>query len=281
MLPVLLLACASAPPASPILRFTAIPDQDATLLQQRFAPVAAYLSDALGVPVRYQPSADYGASVEMFKNGDVMLAWLGGLTGVQARAAVPGATAIAQGAEDPQYYSYFIANESTGLVRGERFPVAIADLSFTFGSPSSTSGRLMPEHFIRQHTGQSPDDFFSQPVGFSGAHDQTAALVEGGQVQAGVLSYTTYDAMVAEGKLDPEKARIIWRTPTYADYNFTAHPDLETTFGDGFTARLQGALIAIEDPDLLRAFSRSAIIPASDADFAPIEAVARALDMVQ
>ena len=46
------------------------------------------LSAKLGVPVEYVPSRDYQASVDMFKNGDVHLAWFGGLTGVQAGSTV-------------------------------------------------------------------------------------------------------------------------------------------------------------------------------------------------
>jgi len=128
-----------------VLRFSAIPDQNSTELQEKFQPLASYLSNRLGVPVEYVPSRDYQASVEMFKNEDVHLAWFGGLTGVQARGAVEGARAIAQGAADPQYYSYFIAHKDSGLERSDDFPQVISNLRFTFGSESSTSGRLMPE----------------------------------------------------------------------------------------------------------------------------------------
>ena len=75
------------------LRFTAIPDQNTTELERKFAPVADYLTGELGVPVEYVASRDYQASVEMFKNGEIQLAWFGGLTGVQARHAVEGARA--------------------------------------------------------------------------------------------------------------------------------------------------------------------------------------------
>ncbi|MDG1478663.1 MAG: putative selenate ABC transporter substrate-binding protein [Myxococcota bacterium] len=284
MLFLLLLACTGTPePAetAPVLTFSAIPDQDTARLKERFDPVAAHLSEALGVPVAYVPATDYTASVEMFRSGDIQLAWFGGLTGVQARQAVPGAQAIAQGVEDPQYRSYFIAHESTGLQASEAFPEAIGGLTFSFGSESSTSGRLMPEHFIRQHTGRAPADFFTAGHSFSGAHDKTAKLVESGQVQAGVLSYTTWDAMVAEGRLDLSQAHIIWTTPAYADYNFTAHPDLETRYGEGFTDRLAAVLVDITDPALLSAFQRSGLIAAQDSDYDTIAAVAQELDMVR
>jgi phosphonate transport system substrate-binding protein len=269
----------AAPAAT--LRFSAIPDDNTTELAEKYGPVADHLSATLGVPVEYVPAADYGASVEMFKNGDIQLAWFGGLTGVQARQAVPGAHAIIQGAEDPVYYSYFIANASTGLKRSEEFPAGIAPLKFTFGSTKSTSGRLMPEYFIRKNTGKAPSEFFEHEYGFSGSHDKTIEQVAAGAYEAGAVSYTTYDAWVAEDRVDPEKVPVIWKTPEYADYNFTAHPDLERMFGEGFTRRLQQALVDMDDPGLLRAFRRSDLIPARDEDFAKILEVARSLDMAR
>lgn len=267
--------------AAKTLRYSAIPDQNTTELIQRFEPLTKYLSEQLGVPVEYVPARDYQASVEMFRNGDIQLAWFGGLTGVQARAAVQGAHAIAQGEVDPQYYSYFIANKSTGLERSDDFPAAIADLTFTFGSESSTSGRLMPEFFIHENTGKNPSEFFTQPFGFSGSHDKTCELVEAGRFQAGVVNYVVYDKRVAAGELDPEICRVIWKTPTFADYNFTAHPALETRFGAGFTQKLQDTLCSIEDEHLLSALPRKKLIPARDEEFAGIAAVARELGMVR
>lgn len=264
-----------------ILRFSAIPDQNTTRLKQKFDPVGAHLSSVLGVPVEYIPATDYTAVVQMFKGGDIQLAWFGGLTGVQARAAVPGARAIAQGAEDPEYRSYFIVHHSVDLARSKEFPSAIRDLSFTFGSDASTSGRLMPEFFIREESGLSPGDFFTQQPGFSGSHDKTAKMVESGAVQAGAISYKAYEALVERGAVDPKLAKIIWETPSYPDYNFTAHPSLDATFGEGFTDKLQAALLGISDPSLLDAFPRSSLIAAKNADFDRVEDVAQLLKMVR
>jgi phosphonate transport system substrate-binding protein len=267
---------------APILRFTAIPDHNATELKQKFDPVAQHLSRELEIKVEYVPAADYQASVEMFKNGDVLLAWFGGLTGVQAREAIPGARAIVQGEEDPQYYSFFIAHESTGLERSEDFPTAISALPFSFGSESSTSGRLMPEHFIREHTGKSPKEFFSEPFGFSGSHPKTAEFVaDGSKIKAGVLNYKTYDAMVADGRIDPKVCRIIWKTPYYADYNFTAHPKIDEVFGAGTIDKVQATLTAISDESLLAAFQRKSLIKTTNAEFDGIKRVAYNLGMIR
>lgn len=263
------------------LKFSAIPDQERTELKEKFDALAKHLSDELGVEVKYVASSDYKASVEAFKNGDIQLAWFGGLTGVQARHAVEGARAIAQGKSDPVFKSYFIAHQATGLGQTDEFPQDLGKLTFSFGSESSTSGRLMPEFFLRENTNKSPEEFFASPPTFSGSHDKTVELVESGQVQTGVVNFKVYDKRVAEGKTDPEVCKVVWVTPEYADYNFTAHPDLETMFGEGFTEKLQRTLIAIDDPELLSAFPREALIEATNEDFAGIEAVAKDLGFLR
>ena len=85
----------------------------------------------------------------------------------------------------------------------------------------------MPEYFIRKSTGKSPQELFEKPVGFSGSHDKTIELVTSGQYQVGAVNYRVYDQRVAQKKTDPDVVRVIWRTPRYADYNWSAQPDLD------------------------------------------------------
>ena len=131
---VTLLVSASAVAQSPTFVFTAIPDQDETRLVERFSHFAKYLETKLNVPVKYVPVKTYPAAVTAFINNDVQLAWFGGYTGVQARHAVPGSEAIAQGAEDVNFKSYFIANSDTGLKFSKDFPAGIQGKTLLFGS---------------------------------------------------------------------------------------------------------------------------------------------------
>ena len=267
-----------------VLTFTAIPDQNTTELEQRFDRVAAHLSEVLGIEVDYVPVTDYTASVEAFTNGDVQLAWFGGLTGVRARRAVEGSRAIAQGTIDPEYVSYFVANPGSGLEPGGKgpFPEEFAGKQFTFGSDSSTSGRLMPEYFIRQATGQAPDEFFGHDNRYSGSHDKTWEQVQNGSVELGAMSYTTYDKRLAEGKIDPSKCFIAWITPGYPDYSWNAHPAIDDMFGAGTIDRLQEALTSITDEALLAALDRpEGMMEASNEDFEPLVDLADQLGLLR
>ena len=262
------------------LYFSAIPDEDETALVERFSEVADYLEDRLGVEVEYLPVKDYPAAVTAFRNDQVQLAWFGGLTGVQARLLTPGSRAIAQGREDQAFVTYFIANEATDLTEAEEFPIAARGMSFTFGAQTSTSGRLMPDYFIREATGEAPEEFFSD-VGFSGDHSQTLRLVASGAYQVGALNFAVYDQAVAKGAPEVESAHVIWRTPAYPDYNWTIRGDVDERWGEGFAGRVQAALLDMTDPDLLAAFPREGFVPAANEDYAPIEDVARELDLLE
>ncbi|NVJ52678.1 MAG: putative selenate ABC transporter substrate-binding protein [Campylobacteraceae bacterium] len=259
--------------------FTAIPDQDETQLKERFSLLADYLSKELGVNAKFIPVKSYSASIAAFRNNQVQLAWFGGLSGVRARLIVPNAVAIAQGIEDTQFHSYIIANASTGLEKSDSIPAGIKGKTFTFGSKGSTSGRLMPEYFIRQAFNKSPNDIFEK-VGFSGNHSKTIALVQSGAYEVGAVNFKVWDRELKEGKIDTSKVKVLYKTPAYPDYQFTARGDLDKTYGKGFTKKLQEALIAIKDEKILKAFPRSGFIKAENKDFEPILETGRKIGII-
>jgi phosphonate transport system substrate-binding protein len=260
--------------SKPTFVFTAIPAQDETRLVERFTRVADLLQKKLGVTVKYLPVKSYPAAVTAFVNGQVQLAWFGGFTGVQARSRVEGSEAIAQGAEDVKFKSFFIANTKTGLKPGKDFPKGVSGKTFTFGSRSSTSGRLMPEYFIRKEFGKGPEEVFSR-VGFSGDHSRTIQLVQSGAFETGVLDFTVWGLEDKAGKIDHSKVQVIWESPTFPDYQWTVRGDVDKTFGAGFKEKLRAALLSIDDPEIMKQFARSKFIPAKNSDYAPIAEVGK------
>lgn len=268
----------------PTFVFTAIPDADESRLQQRFNKVAVYLSKKLNVNVDYIPVKSYGAAVTAFRNDQVQLAWFGGLSGVRARALVPGSEAIAQGFEDQSFKSYIIAHHSSGLKKNSDLSQVFADfdtqdMTFTFGSKGSTSGRLMPEYYLREEFKAAPDDTFSR-VGFSGDHSRTIAQVQSGAYQVGAVNYKVWEKELASGKIDTSKVSVIWTTPTYPDYQWTIRGDVDQRFGAGFEALVRKTLLEMDDEDLLASFPRQSFIPASNEDYAPIENTAREIGLI-
>jgi phosphonate transport system substrate-binding protein len=262
--------------AADTLRVSAIPDESPTELQRKFEPLGKYLEGQLGMPVKFVPVTDYAAVVEALGAGKVDLAWLGGFTYVQAKLRTNGtAVPLVQREEDARFTSKFITAsddiKTFADLKGKRF---------AFGSPSSTSGHLMPRHFLAE-AGVSPETDFAN-VAFSGAHDATAAFVAAGKVDAGALNASVWDKLVAQGKVDTAKVRVFATTPTYFDYNWTVRGDLDAALQE----KIRAAFLALDPAnaehkailDLQRA---SRFIATEPANYDGIESAARSAGLIK
>ncbi|MCW6006557.1 putative selenate ABC transporter substrate-binding protein [Micromonospora sp. CPCC 205371] len=279
----LLAACGDNEPggqAAGPLTISAIPDQDPELLGRLYRSVAERFASATANAVAYQPVTDYTAVVRAFEVGDIHLAWVGGLTGVQARDRVSGATAIAQRDIDQDFHSLFIANKAAGLasfddIGGLRM---LAGHTLTFGSETSTSGRLMPQYFMEQ-AGLDPAALKGKP-GFSGSHDATIEAVASGSFEVGAVNEQVWKATKEKGKVNLDDVVVLWRTPGYADYHWLARPDIDVTFGAGTTQAIVDLLLGLDpskpaDADILKLFGATSFVATTNASYDQIEAVAR------
>ena len=285
--PWLAAAQAQASKDQPLLRIGAIPDQNPEKLNRLYGLVAAALERQLGVKVKYLPVTDYAAAVTAFRTGDLDLVWFGGLTGVQAKLQKPGAKMLAQRDIDAQFYSVFIANTSSGLqpIRSKQDLKSLQGKRFTFGSESSTSGRLMPQYFLQQ-AGLKLKDFAGGAPGFSGSHDATIALVQSGAYDAGAVNEQVWKTSLRNGKVNRAKVIQIWRTPPYPDYLWLAQPNLDQRFGPGFTTKLQKVIIGWRPSDpqqktILGLFGAQQFTVVNPALYSQIEKVGREIGKIR
>lgn len=274
-----------APKGKVPLKIGAIPDQDPEKLQRLYATVAGYLEKELGIPVEYVPVTDYTAAVTLFKVGDLDLVWFGGLTGVQARLQVEGAEAIVQRDIDAAFHSLFIANPASGIkaVMNVKGLDQLKGRRFTFGSESSTSGRLMPEFFLGEAGVKTSD--FEGPPGFSGSHDKTIDLVAAGTYEAGVVNEQVWKDRVAKGTVDLSKVDTIYRTPGYHDYHWVVHPQVKKRYGPDVVERIQQAFETLDPTDptgkvVLELFGAKKFIETDNSQYGQIEKVGRSAGLI-
>lgn len=272
-----LLLLAGPAAAQGVLRVSAIPDEAPTELQRKFKPLGKYLAKQTGMKVEFVPVTDYAAVVEALAAKKLDLAWLGGFTFVQAKLRTNGAVIpIAQRAEDQKFMSRFI-------VPADSAAQSLADLkgkTFVFGSPSSTSGHLMPRYFLRQ-AGIDPEKDFKN-IAFSGAHDATVAFVAGGKAEAGVLNASVWDKLVETRSPNALKVKALATTPPYFDYNWTVRGDLDPRL----VKKLTEAFLKL-DPgnpahkEILALQRASRFIPTRASNYDGIENAARAAGLLK
>lgn len=261
--------------ADEIFRVTAIPDESPTELARKAAPLVKYLEQKLGMKVEFTPVTDYAAAVEAVINKKIDLAWFGGFTFIQASKRSGGKVLpIVQREEDAQFKSVFITADPTIK--------SLADLKgkdVSFGSPSSTSGHLMPRSFLLA-AGIDPEKDFRR-VAFSGAHDATIAAVTSGKVQAGALNGSVWDKFVAEKKVDTTQVHVFFTTPPYFDYNWSVHADMPVALREKLTKALLGLDRATpEGKEILELQRATRFIPTKAENYQGIEAAAKSAGLL-
>ncbi len=271
------LTLAQAAAAQGVLRVSAIPDEAPTELQRKFKPLGDYLARETGMKVEFTPVTDYAAVVESLATKKLDLAWLGGFTFVQTKLRTNGtAIPIVQRAEDEKFLSRFIVPADSPA----RTLADIKGKSFAFGSPSSTSGHLMPRYFLLQ-AGIDPDKDFKN-VAFSGAHDATVAFVAGGKAEAGVLNASVWDKLLESKNPNALKVRVLATTPPYYDYNWTVRGDLDPAL----VKKLAAAFLKL-DPDnpahkeIMALQRASRFIPTKVSNYDGIENAARSAGLIK
>ena len=253
-------------PAS--IRVAVTPNQAPENLKERHGPLLDYLENTTGIDYELVIPADYEELRQLFESGSVDLAWLGGLTFVQAE--VRGLTVpLVLRDIDIQFASCYLVKADNTRTGVNEFNGA----RFSFGPELSTSGHLMPRYFLSQK-GDVPEEFFGS-VRYSGGHDQTADWVADGTVDLGVANCVILRSLLADGRVSSEDVRIIDTTPPYSDYLWVARTSLnETTRTTILDAFLALDPTVPEHLEVLRRQGANAYLPASSGDLDIVRAAA-------
>ena len=264
----------SATPA--VLRIGILPDSSMDNLHQRYDPLLSHLAAETGFEYKLVQAENYGDLLRLFRDQDVDLAYFGGYTFVRAQTFY-GARPLVMREIDTRFTSLF-------LVRAENSALQLADFKdrrFSFGSELSTSGHLMPRHFMQVEKQIVPEQFFSE-VHYSGAHDKTAYLVRDGKVDLGVANAEIIIDMIEDGRLKQGEIRTLWQTPPYPDYVWAVHDDLD----EDVAAQLRNAFLKLDENDkghnkILSRLGARFFLPAGDSDFTRLKIIAESLGLLQ
>ncbi len=259
-----------------VLRVGVLPDENAKNLHRRYDPLLDYLSARSGREFELVVPSDYRELVQLFSRDEIELAYFGGLTFVQAHLSSDAEPLVMRDV-DTRFTSSFV-------VSSEDSAESLADLegsSFAFGSRLSTSGHLMPRHFMQTEAQIVAEEYFSE-VRYSGAHDKTAYLVRDGSVDLGAVNSEIIRQMHRDGRLKKDDIRVLWETPPYPDYVWAVHDHLD----EDFKTQLRDAFLEISlgDPisrGILTGMGAGAFLPAGANEFLPLVAIADTLGLLE
>ena len=165
----------------PELSLGVIPAENASGTADRYAPLTAYLTKALGVPVKLRVASDSAAVLAGQRAGNIQIAFYGAAS--LARAAMTGVklepmVSPVHETGTAGYYSVIYALASSPYktvedLKGKK--LALVD-------PNSTSGNQAPRFFLKQ-AGYDVDTHFGKAV-YAGSHENAVLALTQGTVDA-------------------------------------------------------------------------------------------------
>jgi phosphonate transport system substrate-binding protein len=169
-----------------------------------YRPLADYLAKKLKRPVELRTVDSWEGLAKSLANGETDIALLGPwgyvLANHQAGAQVVS-TILYDG--KPEYFAITITHPKSGINN-------LADLkgkTFAFGDKGSTSGYLIPLHYLMTQ-GITPEKYFSKVVHTS--HQAIETQVTQGVLDAGADYNRNRNAMIEQGLIKAEDSKIIW-----------------------------------------------------------------------
>jgi phosphonate transport system substrate-binding protein len=192
------------------LHIAVIPARAPAEQEKSMKALADYLSKTVGRPVSFQIAQNYDAAVDWLVKEEVEIAYLGPLTYVKAHARnsqlEPIVAPIDMLTGRPWYTSVILANTASGIstltdLKGKRF---------SFVSPSSTSGYLVPSAQLLKLGLNSQHDFAE--VNYAGSHDKAITVLVSGAVDAVAVDKAVYLRVQKEGKLPSNTYKVLWES---------------------------------------------------------------------
>ena len=169
-----------------------------------YRPLANYLAARLNRPVELRTVDSWEGLAKSLANGETDLALMGPWGYVLANHQA-GTQAIATILYDgkPEYFAIMITHPDSGIDK----PADLKGRSFAFGDKGSTSGYLIPLHYLMTQ-GITPENYFGKVVHTS--HQAIETQVTQGVLDAGADYNRNRTAMIEQGLIKPERSKIIW-----------------------------------------------------------------------
>jgi len=267
-------------PDAAVFRVGVLPSDGEVELHERYAPLLDYLSRETGWKFQLVVTDSYENLLNRFETREVDLANFGGFTFIQAHALY-GASPLVMRDVDSRATSYVVVKVGGPLQDCYNLKCpGLAGARVLFGPELSTSGHLMPRHFLKTEKGIEPEAAFRE-VRYSTGHRATAYHVRDGDADIGMVYAATLRAMLHNGELKPGELQVIWETPPFPDNVWAVQGDMD----EGTMTKLRDAFMALdianEDQARIALLQRAdSFIPAAVADFTPLMNGAEALGLM-
>lgn len=227
-------------------------------IQERFAPLAAYLGKAMGRPVTVRVGRNYDEHIAAIGKDQLDIAFMGPgayVTLVRTYGPKPLLARLEVNGK-PHLTGVIIVRRDSPLkslpeLKGKRF---------AFGDPQSTMSHTVPQRMLDQ--AGVPEKALAHHQ-FLGAHKNVALAVLAGDYDAGAVKSEIFDEYAPKG------LRALATSAPVSEHLFVTRGNLPREQIEQLRRTLLGARTAPEGMAMLRAINKDTtnLVPAADGDY--------------
>ena len=197
------------------INFGIISTESTQNLRRQWEPLLEDMEESLGMTVNAFYASDYAGVIEAMRFGQVVVAWFGNASAIQAVDRAGGEIFARQVKLDGTqgYYSHILVHADSEIQSLDDLFAHCGDgtVDFGMGDPNSTSGFLVPSYYVFAQNDVDPRECFATVRNAN--HETNLMAVANGQVTAA----TNNSEQVARSQANvPEAAaqvRVIWTSP--------------------------------------------------------------------
>lgn len=246
-----------------VLTIGLIPEENIFRMVRRYRPLGDYLSDAMGIKVRFTILSRYSDIIDRFSSRKLDGAFFGVFASALAHRQLGTEATVRPDMLDggATSHSYIFVRKDSGIrtagdMKGKRF---------AFVDKATATGYVYAIVYMRENGISNPMSYIGEAI-FTGSHDASMYTVLSGKADIGVAKGRIYDAL---SKTDPtinEELMVISKSTDLPDTTLCLRGDLP----EHIKKRLSSVLLSMNnDPrgvEILKGIGARRFIQADPAD---------------
>ena len=232
------------------VRFGVEPFEASARLLPAYDALVKLLSAKLGCPIELSIPSSYNAEIEAMRNGKLDFGEFGPLGYVLAHQ-VAHADAIATFGDETgkpiAYYASIVTWRGSGLTSLKD----VANRSFAYSDPASTSGYLFPSYGLRMH-GIDPQTGV-HPL-FAGSHTASFEALRNHKADAGELNSNEVASALSAGEYVAGDWLTLWKSDAIPNDAIALRRDLPNGFKQRLTQVLANLPFSDLPPEIVKIF---------------------------
>lgn len=243
-----------------------IPEENIFKQMDRYRPLAAYLSDKLGIKIKITVLSRYGDIVDRFVLRKLDGAFFGVFTGVLAmeKLSVEPVARLVNLDGTSTVKSYIIVRKDSGIqntkdMKGKRI---------VFVDKATVTGYIYGLAFLRQNGINDLDRYFREYY-FTGSHDSAILSVLDNRADIGVVKSKVYKKMIEKDPVIKNELAIIAESGAFPDTTLCLRKDLPAETKSMINKILLNMEKDAEGREVLRKLEANKFIDAGKKDFLP------------